>query len=52
VLRRRLSSSAARRDASSKDCASDGDVEIESDLRFVPDGATTDVGDPAAGDEA
>lgn len=51
MLRRRLSSSAASRDASSKDCASDGEVEMESDLRFVPEGATADFGDPA-GDDA
>ena len=52
VFRRRLSSSAASRDASSNDCASEGEVEMESDYLLVPDGAVADVGDPAAGDEA
>jgi hypothetical protein len=52
VFRRRLSSSAASRDASSNDCASDGEVEMESDFRFVPAGVAIEDGDAAAGDGA
>ena len=52
VFRRRLSSSAASRDASSNDWASDGEVEMESDFRFVPAGVAIEDGDAAAGDGA